>query len=179
MTTTQTAAPLRVRAERAGDADAIRSLLDRTFDGEIEGRIVDALRVNQALLCSLVAERDGEILGHIAFSPASLGQLTGAGLGPMAVRPDHQRGGIGAALLNAGLEHLVKAACPFVIVVGHAEYYPRFGFVPASRHGVRCEWELPDEVFMIRVLDAAAMQDATGLARYRPEFGLAAAESGH
>jgi putative acetyltransferase len=56
------------------------------------------------------------------------------------------------------------------VVVGHAEYYPRFGFTPASTYGIRCEWDVPDEVFMVAVLDGARMHGVTGLARYRPEF---------
>lgn len=167
-----TGAAPRIRPERDGDADAIRAVHDRAFEGDTEGRIVDALRVNGAMLCSLVAEHDGVIVGHLAFSPATLQRLTGAGLGPMAVLPEHQRAGIGAALLEAGLAQLARTACPFVIVVGHPEYYPRFGFVPASRHGVRCEWEVPDAAVMIRIFDPAAMQDAVGVARYRPEFAL-------
>ena len=73
----------------------------------------------------------------------------GAALGPMAVRPDHQRRGIGAALIEAGMTRLAASGCPFVVVLGHTEYYPRFGFVPAPPLGIRCEWDtVPDDVFM-------------------------------
>ena len=92
------------------------------------------------------------------------------GLAPMAVLPGHQRKGIGSELVRAGLAELRERDCPFVIVLGHPEYYPRFGFEPASGHGVKCEWEVPDEAFMILVLDEARLPEAGGTARYRPEF---------
>ncbi len=89
----------------------------------------------------------------------------------MAVLPDRQRDGIGSKLVRRGLDELRERNCPFVIVLGHPEYYPRFGFEPASKRGVRCKWEVPDEVFMILVLDEAAMAGVSGLAHYRSEFG--------
>jgi putative acetyltransferase len=88
----------------------------------------------------------------------------------MAVHPDHQRQGIGSKLIQTGIERLNAAGCPFIIVVGHADYYPRFGFRPGSTHGITCEWEVPDEVFMVLVLDERRMQRVAGLAKYRHEF---------
>jgi putative acetyltransferase len=84
--------------------------------------------------------------------------------------PEQQRRGVGAALIEAGLARLRERGCPFVVVLGHHEYYTRFGFVPASRHRLRCEWDVPDEAFMVYVFDAAATDTAAGLIRYRPEF---------
>ena len=118
-----------------------------------EGNIVDALRSNGAASLSLVATLDGRVVGHIMYSPASVeGGVTGAALGPMAVHPAHQRQGIGTKLVEAGNRKLKDTGYPFIIVVGHAEYYPRFGFKGASSHGITCEWELPDDVFMLLVL---------------------------
>ncbi|MGH8284998.1 MAG: GNAT family N-acetyltransferase [Steroidobacteraceae bacterium] len=91
-------------------------------------------------------------------------------LGPMAVLPEYQRQGIGSKLVEAGNQRLKDAGCPSVIVVGHADYYPRFGFRPASAHRIECEWEVPDNVFMLLVLDQTKMQGVSGLARYRDEF---------
>ena len=91
-------------------------------------------------------------------------------LGPMAVVPEYQRQGIGTKLVGAGNRKIKDAGYPFIIVVGHAEYYLRFGFRPASEHGIKCEWDVPDEVFMLLVLDPAKMRDVSGLARYREEF---------
>jgi putative acetyltransferase len=86
------------------------------------------------------------------------------------VLPKYQRLGIGSKLVDAGIEELNERGCPFVIVLGHPEYYPRFGFEPASRFGIKCEWDVPDEAFMIRMLDPSKMSSRTGVARYRPEF---------
>jgi putative acetyltransferase len=88
----------------------------------------------------------------------------------MAVIPERQRQGIGSKLVEAGNRKLKDAGCPFIIVVGHAEYYPRFGFTPASKHGIKCEWDVPSDVFMLLFLDEAKMHGVSGLARYRHEF---------
>jgi putative acetyltransferase len=105
------------------------------------------------------------------YSPLSTdGKLEGAALGPMAVLPECQRQGIGSKLVEAGNRKLKDAGRPFIIVVGHADYYPRFGFRPASEHGIKCEWEVPDDVFMLLVLDQAKMEGVSGLAGYRHEF---------
>ena len=160
-----------VREERAGDVAAIRDVNKCAFGQDQEGNIVDALRSNGAALLSLVAALNGRVVGHIMYSPISVGdEVTGAALGPMAVLPEHQRQGIGSKLIETGNRKLQDAGCPFIIVVGHANYYPRFGFRPASIHGIKCEWEVPDDVFMLLVLDQAKMRAVSGLAKYRHEF---------
>ena len=125
-------------------------------------------------LLSLVAVQDDQIVGHIMFSPVRIeGQMTvdGMGLAPMAVLPELQHQGIGLRLVQAGIEILKSRSSPFIIVLGHPEYYPRFGFEPASHRGVRSQWEgVPDEAFMILVLNAEAMSGVQGVARYRDEF---------
>jgi putative acetyltransferase len=162
---------MEIREERPGDVASIRELNRLAFGQDQEGNIVDALRSNGAASLSLVATLNGRLVGHIMYSPASVGgRVTGAALGPMAVLPAHQRQGIGTQLVEAGSRTLKNRGCPFIIVVGHAEYYPRFGFEAASRHGITCEWEVPDDVFMLLVLDQAQMQGVAGLAKYRPEF---------
>ena len=96
------------------------------------------------------------------------------GLAPMAVLPKYQGQRIGSKLVEAGLEILREQGCSFVIVLGYPEFYPRFGFVPASRYGLRCQWEgVPDEAFMVLVLDELSMAGMTGVARYREEFDAA------
>lgn len=162
-----------VREERPGDVAAIRDVNRRAFGQELEATIVDALRTNHGAMLSLVAVLEGAIVGHLMFSPAFIGDVRGAALGPMAVVPEHQRRGIGALLIETGLRSLQAAAVPFAIVVGHPEYYPRFGFQLASTYGIRCEWDVPDEVFMISILDEPRMRGVAGLATYRPEFATA------
>lgn len=159
-----------IREEQAGDVAAIRDLNKLAFGQDQEGNIVDALRSNGAALLSLVATLDGRVIGHIMYSPVSLRGIIGAGLGPMAVRPEYQRQGIGSELAAAGNRLLHAKHCPFIVVVGHPNFYPRFGFRPASENKITCEWQVPDEVFMSLVLDPPTMQGVSGLAQYRHEF---------
>ena len=81
-----------------------------------------------------------------------------------------QRQGVGSKLIEAGNRQLKDAGCPFIVVVGHADYYSRFGFRPARPVGITCEWEVPDNVFLLLVLDPGKMQGVSGIAKYRHEF---------
>jgi putative acetyltransferase len=161
---------IEIREEHPADVAAIRDVNASAFGQNLEANIVDALRSNGAVLLSLVAILRGRVVGHIMYSPASVGSIMGAALGPMAVLPAHQRQGIGSRLIDAGNRKLEMAGCPFILVVGHAAYYPRFGFRPASTYGIVCEWDVPDNVFMVLVTDSEKMRVVSGLARYRPEF---------
>jgi putative acetyltransferase len=163
-----------VREEQtAADLAAIRDVNIRAFGQPQEADIVDALRANGAASLSLVAAIDeGNVVGHIMYSPVRIGQLEGAGLGPMAVLPEYQHWGIGSALVETGNRRLALANCPFIVVLGHTTFYPRFGFKPAGTFGVSCEWNVPDDVFQILVLDPARMAGVSGVARYRREFSI-------
>ena len=159
-----------VRPEQPGDLQSIRDVHRRAFGQDQEANIVDALRANGAVLVSLVATLDGDVVGHVLYSPASIGSIEGAALGPIAVAPEYQKGGIGAQLIEAGTQMLAATACPFVIVLGHPTYYPRFGFVPARSRGISCQWDVPDDVFMVLTLDEGTMKGVSGRATYRHEF---------
>ena len=163
-----------VRPERREDARAVRRVNEQAFGQEAEANLVDALRQCDEPLISLVAVEDDQVVGHILFSPVRVEcgdrVVHGMGLGPMAVLPEHQRTGIGSELVRVGVSEMRGSCCPFVIVLGHPQFYPRFGFEPASRRGIRCEWEVPDEAFMILILEATEMDGVSGLARYRSEF---------
>jgi putative acetyltransferase len=160
-----------IREERETDFAAIGEVNGRAFGQELEGKLVDALRGNGAGLLSLVAVMEEQVVGHIFFSPVTIGgDCVVAGLGPMAVLPEFQRQGIGSRLIQAAIEGLEAQGLAAVIVLGHHEYYPRFGFVRASSVGISCEWEVPDEAFMVRVLDAEKMRGVGGTAKYREEF---------
>ena len=161
---------IEIREERPDDIAAIRNVNKRAFGQDQEGNIVDALRSNGAALLSLVATLNDQVVGHIMYSPIIVGDVTGAALGPMAVLPEHQREGIGSNLIEAGTQKLRDAGYPFIIVLGHANYYPRFGFKPATSFGIKCEWEVPADVFMLLVLDQVKMEGVSGLAKYRHEF---------
>lgn len=163
-----------IRQEQREDVVDIRRINEEAFGQPQEARLVDMLRAKKAVLLSLVATADHRTVGHILFSPVRLDSgpsgLVGAGLGPMAVVPEFQRIGIGSKLIAEGIEGLRDRRCPFVVVVGHPEYYPRFGFVPASCHNIRCEWEVPEEAFMVLMLDQSRLHDTCGMARYQDEF---------
>ena len=161
---------IEIRQEQSEDIAAIRDLNRRAFGQEQESKIVDALRANGGAQLSLVAVDGGRVVGHIMYSPLHVGYVEGSALGPMAVDPEVQRQGIGTKLVQTGNARLRREGCPFVVVVGHPEFYPRFGFRPARPLGITCQWEVPDDVFMILVLDETAMSEATGTAVYRPEF---------
>jgi len=160
-----------IRREHPGDEAAVHRVNEDAFGGPDEAAIVEALRANGGVTLSLVAELDGTVIGHILFSPVSIDPAGAAiGLAPMAVLPGHQRRGVGGSLVREGLELLRQAGHAAVVVLGHPEYYPRFGFVGASRFGLRCEFACPDEAFMAIELSPGALASRPGIVRYRPEF---------
>jgi putative acetyltransferase len=163
-----------IRPERPEDSSLIRHVNELAFGQAGEADLVEKLRQACGDALSLVAEDDA-IVGHILFTPVVVEEsgrhVRGMGLAPMAVLPDRQRQGIGSQLVRRGLDILSERGCPFVVVVGHPEYYPRFGFEPASKHGLVSQWEgIPDTAFMVLVLDVHAMAGASGVAKYREEF---------
>lgn len=164
-----------IRPEGPHDAPSIRRVNELAFEEATEAGIVDRLREAGGPQLSLVAEADGGIVGHILFTPAVIQstrlEVIGMSLAPMAVLPDRQRQGIGSLLVEKGLQLLRERSCPFVVVLGHPAFYPRFGFVPAARHNLRCQWEgIPDEAFLVLVLDPNLMRDVSGVMRYPDEF---------
>ena len=166
-----------IRSETPDDVVAVREVNELAFGQPAEASLVDKLRQSCGEALSLVAvdEARDAIVGHILFTPVVVEshgrRMVGMGLAPMAVHPDCQRQGIGSELVRHGLRILAGRGCPFVVVVGHPEYYPRFGFEPASRHRLASQWDgMPDEAFMVTILDQPAMTGVGGVARYRIEF---------
>jgi putative acetyltransferase len=164
---------MRIRPETGSDRAAVRAVNETAFETRAEADLVEALHGKGVPSVSLVAEVDGHVVGHILFSPVSVNDaphLKLMGLGPMAVVPDCQRKGVGSALVRQGLAHCRELGCRAVVVVGHPEYYPRFGFVPGDRYALRCEYDVPKDVFMVVELEAAALKGVSGLVRYDDAF---------
>ena len=169
--------PMRIRHERADDIPRIRAVNLAAFGAGTEADLVEALRGQASPFISLVAEEDAEIVGHILFTPVTLDghpDLRMLGLAPMAVMPGRQRHGIGSALVREGLAQCHRAGVQAIVVLGHPEYYPRFGFTPASRAGLRSEYDVPDEVFMVMELEKGALDGKSGTVRYHTAFASAA-----
>lgn len=163
-----------LRLETTTDVAAVRRVNELAFGRPGEADLVDTLREAAQPTLSLVAVQEGQVAGHIFFSPVTIS--TGSvrdsaylGLAPMAVHPDFQRQGIGSRLVREGLEACRQLGAEAVVVLGHPEFYPRFGFVPASRFGLRCEYPVPDEVFMAVELAPGALS-TPGLVKYHAAF---------
>ena len=167
---------MQVRPERPADVAGVRHVNRTAFDTTVEADLVDTLRQRADPIVSLVAVAREAIVGHIFFSPVTLSSPSDIqimGLAPMAVLPERQRQGIGSALVRAGLEECRRRGVAAIVVLGHAGYYPRFGFVPASTFGLTSEYDVPDEVFMALELAADALRQRAGVIRYHPAFAAA------
>ncbi len=164
---------MKIRTEVEADREAVYALNRAAFESDVEADLVNALRSQADPLISLVAEEAGEIIGHILFSPTTLSsdsEIPVIGLGPMAVLPGRQRQGVGSALIQAGLEACKNLGYQAVFVLGHPQYYPRFGFVPASRYSISSAYEVADEVFMAFELMPGALNGKAGKMHYHPAF---------
>ncbi len=166
---------LAIRNERRGEEAQIYEVNLRAFGRREEAELVNVLREPYPNRTSLVAELDNRIVGHALFTPATIEdgetKVVGATLAPLAVLPECQQTGIGSALMRAGLEAMRNAGEPFVVLVGHPTYYPRFGFERASKYDLVCEYgQVPDEAFMIIRLDRQRMQGVKGTVKFPPEF---------
>ncbi len=163
-----------IRREAAGDAAAVREVLTRAFGGDEEADLVDRLRRRGRITISLVALEKGRVVGNVLFTPVTIGQgdqaCSGLGLGPMAVLPEFQRTGVGTALVRHALEICRRSGHVRIVVLGHPSYYRRFGFVTARDHGIRTTFEAPVEAFMVLALEPGALDRASGVVRYLPEF---------
>lgn len=162
-----------IRAETASDRDAIHALNAAAFGTGAEARLVDALREQASPLVSLVAEQDGAIVGHILFSPVTIPEhddMKIMGLAPMAVAPARQRQGIGSSLVLAGLDRCRALGAGAVVVLGHPAFYPRFSFVPSTQFDIECEYDVPEEAFMVLELERGFLRGTSGTIRYHAAF---------
>lgn len=170
-------ADLSVRRERAGDAAAIGAVVEAAFGGLVEREIVDALRGTDRWIDggSIVAVApDGTLVGHVLVSEGDLLDAGGHArriwmLGPVAVAPAWQRRGVGATLMRAAIGLATERRQPVLCLLGHASYYPRFGFEPARQIGIEPPAPWPDENWLaLRLPDWTP--DVRGTARFPPAF---------
>jgi putative acetyltransferase len=163
-----------VRPETPADHAAIRQVTEAAFGTNEEATLIDSLRADGSHLLSLVAEATGQVVGHIFFSRMCIErdgqQLQGVALAPLAVLPDYQRQGIGGRLIREGLHRLRARDERIVIVVGHPDYYPRFGFTSARERGINGPF--PTEAFMVLDLTQDGQTDLRGTVRYPGAFGI-------
>ncbi len=163
---------LHVRDEQPGDHADVRHINEAAFETPAEASLVDALRQSASPLVSLVCTSDAQLLGHILFSPVSVDGRTGPwmGLAPMAVAPQVQHQGIGTALVQAGMARCKAIGITGIVVLGHPDYYPSFGFRPAHTLGLTCVYDVPPQVFMAYELVAPGFDGCSGLVRYHRAF---------
>lgn len=165
------------RAELPGadDAAAVRAVELAAFPTSEEADLVDALRADPAAwidgLSLLATAPDGTPVGHALLTRCHVGGEPALALAPCAVLPDHQRTGAGSAAIRAALEAARTRGENLVLVLGHPDYYPRFGFTPASRLGIRAPMEVPDEAMMALTLDPARPAPS-GVIQYAAPFGI-------
>jgi len=165
-----------IRTEKPEDLEAVRQVNIAAFGRENEANLVDRLR-GIASTFSFVAVQSDRIVGHIFFSPVVVEgkcsrNLSIVGLAPLAVLPNYQRQGIGTLLIRQGLKECARSGFNAVVVLGHPDFYSRFGFIPASRKSLKCEYDVPDEAFMVLELESGALEDCSGTVKYRSEFSL-------
>lgn len=170
---------LLIRDETSGDAAAIAEVTAAAFrtlaiSRHTEPFVIAALRAANALAVSLVAEADGRVVGHVAFSPVTIsdGSRNWYGLGPLSVLPEYQRQGIGSALIEAGMSRLKVLGAAGCCLVGHPGYYKRLGF--RNVEGLVCEG-VPEEVFLALPLSGPVPQ---GVVEFHAGFRAVGPDSG-
>lgn len=166
-----------IRPEQAADIPAIYAVHAAAFGQENESKLVNLLRQSEHFIpgLSLAGVTDSGIVGHILFSKIKIvaedGRVTESlALAPVAVVPDLQYAGIGSQLVRRGLEAARELGYTSVIVLGHAQYYPKFGFAPASRWGITTSYEVPDDTFMAIELIPGGLAGVSGRVMYPKEF---------
>ncbi len=166
-----------IRKEKKEDFNSIYKINEQVFKQKDESELIERIRAGRNFIpeLSLVAEENGKLIGHILFSKIKIigeKEYESLALAPMAVLPEFQKQGIGGKLIKEGLNKARELGFNSVIVIGHKEYYPRFGFERASKWNIKCPFEVPDEAFMAVELNAGALTEKSGIVEYPKEFGI-------
>lgn len=169
---------MQIRTETKNDYKHVFNLNYLAFENrDDEAKLVERIRFSNCFIreLSLVAEEQREIVGHVLFSKAKIIQENGEKevlvLAPVAVNPSVQKKGIGSNLIEEGLRRAKDLGYGLVFLIGHPNYYPKFGFQPARKHGMeQIQFEVPDDVFMVCELIEGELQQTNGELRYPPAF---------
>ncbi len=165
-----------IRREEACDFPAVYNINSSAFDRKEEARLVDRLRLSDAFIpdLSLVATFNAKVVGHILFTKIDIenndAKVESLAMAPIAVSPDMQRKGIGSKLIRYGLERAKQLGYRSVIVLGHADYYPRYGFEPTTKWQIKAPFNVPANAFMGVELVDGGLSDVKGTVRYAREF---------
>ncbi len=164
-----------IRVEKPSDIETIWRINAEAFETEEEADLVNVLRESGVSCISLVYEENDELVGHIFFTPVELlcdtSGLRIIGLAPMAVIPQMQKKGIGSLLVKAGIQQCINEGYDAIVVLGHPNYYPRFGFLPSITYGIKSEYDVPDDVFMVLELREDSLKGNRGTVKYHEAFG--------
>lgn len=167
-----------IREQIPGDREAIRCVNRRAFAGDAEVSLIELLMEEGAVIASLVAVEDGAVVGHILFSRVVLEtggrRLPGASLAPVAVLPEYQRRGIGSSLIRRGLELCGERGALFAVVLGHPEYYPRFGFSAETALPLASPYSHAGAAWMALELVPGVLDGAAGTVAYPAAFNKVA-----
>lgn len=169
---------LKIRQENEKDYEQVYNVIKSAFeqtehsDGN-EQDLVNALRKSKSFIpeISLVAEINGKIIGHILFTKVKVGEITALALAPLAVLPEYQRKGVGSKLIAEGQKKAAKLNYDYSIVLGSNKYYPKFGYIPASKYNIKAPFEVDDELFMAVKLRENA-KAVCGTVEYDDAFGI-------
>jgi putative acetyltransferase len=162
-----------IRTEKIEDHEAVREVNLKAFPTDVEATLVEKLRSSMDVI-SLVAVCDDKVVGHILFSPLTIENdeesLPALILAPIAVLPEYQKQGIGTKLVESGIIECRNQNHSIIILVGHPEYYPRFGFKSAEKNGIQHPFEVPEDVFMVYELVPDALRNVNGVLKYSEPF---------
>ena len=165
---------MNIREEQPSDIEKTWEVNSEAFETEAEANLVNALRSSGCTYISLVAETETNIVGHILFTPVELSgdynKIKIMGLAPMAVFSQYQNKGIGSKLVEAGLELCKSRGYDAVVVLGHPNYYPKFGFEPSVKYNIKSEYDVPDDVFMVLELVPGSLKTHAGVIKYHEAF---------
>lgn len=172
---------INIREELEKDYEVVERLTEEAFKNAVhsdgtEHLLVNRLRKSDDFIkeLSLVAEDNGKVIAHLMLTKAKINNgdmsVETLALAPVSVIPEYQGKGIGSKLINVALESARRLGYKSVIVLGHDKYYPKFGFVPASKYGIKAPFDVPDEAFMVKELNDGSLIGVSGIVEYAKEF---------